>query len=143
MHRPARQCSVAIEVRDAQAMQIHRALPRKRQALERHWARAEGYHMERGDKESKTQQSLDMLQDELRALREAKLGPPLPRPAFKHGQSVMQWWAHWMVSAVALPKTYKTTQRPAWYVGEVLSYAGYLQLRYAGQDFSENFYHVF
>ena len=55
----------------------------------------------------------------------------------------MQWWAHWMVSAVTLPKTYKTTHRPAWYVGEVLSYAGYLQLRYAGQDFSENFYHVF
>ena len=143
MHRLAKQSSAAIEVRDAEAMQIHRALPRKRQALERIWARAEGYHMGRGDKESKTQQSLDMLQDELRALREAKFGHPLPRPAFKHGQSVLQWWAHWMVSAVTLPKTYKTTHRPAWYVGEVLSYAGYLQLRYAGQDFSENFYNVF
>ena len=99
--------------------------------------------MERGDKESKTQQSIDMLHDELRSLREARFGRPLPKPAFKHWQSVMQWWAHWMVSAATLPKTYKTTHRPAWYVGEVLSYAGYLQLRYARQDFSENFYHVF
>ena len=143
MHRPARQSSAAIEVRDAEAMRIHLALPRKRKAIERVWAIAEGYNMQRADKESKRQQSIDVVQDELRALREAKFGHPLPKPAFKHRQSVLQWWAHWMSTATTLPKTYRTTHRPAWYVGEVLTYAGYLQHRYAGQVYYENFYHVF
>ena len=140
---PVGQCSVAIEIRDAYAIKIHRDLPRKRQALERYYTRAECHHMERGDKEFKFQHSLDMLQDELRALREAKLGHLLPTPAFKPGQCVMQWWAHWLVSAVTLPKNYHTKQRPAWYVGEVLSYAGFLHRRYAGQDVAENFYNVY
>ena len=137
------QSSAAIAVRDAEAIGVHLALSRKRKANERCWAIAEGYNMARADRESKIYQGLDALQDELRALREAKIGHPLPKPAFKHGQSVLQWWAHWMSTATTTPKTYKTTHRPAWYVGEVLTYAGYKQFRYAGQDNIENLYHVF
>ena len=140
---PVGQCSVAIEMRDAYAIKVHYKLSRKRQAKERFSTRAEWHHMERCDKESKFQHSLDMLQDELRSLREAKLGHRLPTPAFKPGQCVMQWWASWLVSAVALPKYYHTKQRPAWYVGEVLSYAGFLHRRYAGQVVEENFYNVY
>ena len=130
-------------MRDAYAIKVHCLLSRSRRAKERFSTRAEWYNMERCDKESKFQHSLDMLQDELRALREAKLGHILPTPAFKPGQCVMQWWAHWLVSAVTLPKNYHTKQRPAWYVGEVLSYAGFLHRRYAGQDVAENFYNVY
>ena len=143
MHRPARQSSAAIEVRDADAMRVHLALPRKRKAIERVWAIAEGYNMARTDKESKTQQGLDVLQDELRALREAKFGHPLPKPAFKQGQSMLHWWAHWMTTATVTPKTYNTKHRPSWYSAEVLTYAGYKKLRYAGQDYTENLYNVF
>ena len=140
---PVGQCSVAIEMRDAYAIKVHYKLSRKRQAKERFSTRAEWHHMERCDKESKFQHSLDELQDELRTLREAKLGRRLPTPAFKPGQCVKQWWASWLVSAVSLPKHYHTTQRPAWYVGEVLSYAGFLHRRYAGQFVEEHFYNVY
>ena len=98
--------------------------------------------MERCDKESKAQQQ-DELQNELRTLREAQQGRRLSTPAFKPGQCVKQWWASWLVSAVSLPKQYHTTQRPAWYVGEVLSYAGFLHRRYAGQFVEEHFYNVY
>ena len=141
--RPAMHSSAAIEGRDAEALEVHLALSRKRKANERCRTMAEGYNMARADRESKIYQALDAMQDELRALREAKLGYPLPKPAFKHGQSVLHWWAHWMSTATVTPKTYNTKHRPSWYCAEVLTYAGYKKLRYAGQDYTENLYHVF
>ena len=142
MPYPLGQCSVAIAMRDAYAIKVHHLLSRTRRAKERFGTRAEWHRMERGDKESKAQQLYE-LQNELRTLREAQLGRRLPTPAFKPGQCVKQWWASWLVSAVTLPKHYHTTQRPAWYVGEVLSYAGFLHRRYAGQVVEENFYNVY
>ena len=141
--RPAMHSSAAIEVRDAEALEVHLALSRKRKANERCRTMAEGYNMARADRESKIYQALDAMQDEMRALREAKAGFALPKPAFKHGQSVLHWWAHWMTTATVTPKTYNTKHRPSWYCAEVLTYAGYKKLRYAGQDYTENLYHVF
>ena len=140
---PAKHSSAAIEVRDAEAVEVHQTLSRKRKATERCRTMANQYNLARADRESKIYQAIDAMHDELRAFREAKAGFALPKPAFKQGQSVLHWWAHWMTTATVTPKTYNTKHRPSWYCAEVLTYAGYKKLRYAGQDYTENLYNVF
>ena len=142
-HRPAMQSSAAIAVRDAEAIGVHLALSRKRKANERCWAIAEGYNMARADRESKIYQTIDAMHEELRMFREAKAGFALPKPAFKQGQSVLHWWAHWMKTAKVTPVTYNTKHRPSWYSAEVCTYAGFRTLRFAGQEYTENLYDVF
>ena len=140
---PAKHSSAAIEVRDAEAVEAHHALSRQRKTMERCRPMANQRNLARADRESKIYQTIDAMHEELLMFREAKAGFALPKPAFKHGQSVLHWWAHWMTTATVTPKTYNTKHRPSWYCAEVLTYAGYKKLRYAGQDYTENLYNVF
>ena len=100
-------------------------------------------NLARADKESKIYQAIDAMHEELRMFREAKTGFAHPKPAFKQGQSVLHWLAHWMKTAKVTPVTYNTNHRPSWYSAEVLTYAGFKTLRYAGQEYTENLYDVF
>ena len=142
-HSPAKHSSAAIEVRDAEASESLHSLSRKRKALERCKTMANQRNLARADRESTIYQAIDAMHEELRMFRSAKAGFALPKPAFKQGQSVLHWWAHWMTTATVTPKTYNTTHRPAWYSAEVLTYAGFKTLRYAGQEYTENVYNVF
>ena len=81
---------------------------------------------------------------ELRKLRATASGvSTIPLPQFMTGQSVLQWWAGWMVDATETPKTYKTKKRPAWFCAEVTSYKTYETVRYAGQVCTGNTYNVY
>ena len=140
---PAKHSSAAIEVRDAEAVAAHHALSRKRKTMERAWILGNQRNLARADRESKIYQAIDAMHDELRMFREAKAGFALPKPAFKQGQSVLHWWAHWMKTAKVTPVTYNTKHRPSWYSAEVFTYAGFKTLRYAGQEYTENLYDVF
>ena len=142
-HSPAKHSIAAIEARDAEASETHHAKSRKRKALERCRTMANQRNLTVADRESKIYQAIDTMHEELRILRSAKAGFELPKPAFKQGQSVLHWWAHWMTTATVTPKTYNTKHRPAWYSAEILTYAGYKTLRYAGQEYTENVYNVY
>ena len=70
----------------------------------------------------------------------------IPKPKFKCGQSVLHWWASWMESAPATPKTYNRmhpTGRPAWFSATICSVKEYGTIRYAGEEIKDNLYNVF
>ena len=69
---------------------------------------------------------------------------PTREPLFKNGESIIQWWAPWMAEATQPPKSYKQKDRPAWFKGEVLTWAGEQSVFYAGiQHPSEHTYQVY
>ena len=49
-------------------------------------------------------------------------GAEKPKPLFRAGQAVHQWWAHWMAGAFDLPAGIKQKQRGAWYRASVASW---------------------
>ena len=140
---PAKHSSAAIEVRDVEAVAAHHALSRKRKAMERARFMGNQRNLARADRESKIYKTIDAMHEELRMFCSAKAGFALPTPAFKQGQSVLHWWAHWMTTATVTPQTYNTKHSPAWYSAEILTYAGFKTLRYAGQEYSEHVYNVY
>ena len=140
---PAKHSTAAIEARDAEASEAHHSQSRKRKTLEMCWTLANQRNLACADKESAIYQAIDAMHDELRILRSATAGSAQPKPAFKQGQSVLHWWAHWMTTATVTPQTYNTKHRPAWYSAEILTYAGFKTFRYAGQEYSEHVYNVY
>ena len=66
-------------------------------------------------------------------LRDALASVELPpQQKFRPGQSVLQWWASWMVTAKETPDQLKKSNRPKWYSSEVISHEGFQEIRYAG-----------
>ena len=62
--------------------------------------------------------------------------PKLPPPKFGNGQIALQWWASWFTPCAldAAPRQYSKKQRPSWYVGEVETYGGIMDVTYAGVE---------
>jgi hypothetical protein len=70
--------------------------------------------------------------------------PPPPEPSaplFRPGQSVLHWWASWMKDGTA-PSQYKKKQRPAWFSAEIVNYAGFVTVHYAGATVAGHAYRV-
>ena len=105
---------------------------------------ADRISLAKADRECAIYNQIDRMHVELRKLRATASGvSTIPLPQFMTGQSVLQWWAPWMVDATELPKTYKGKKRPAWFCAEVTSYKTYETLRYAGQVCTGNTYNVY
>ena len=132
----------AIAARDAEAVAVHKALPKRRRTEERAWFLGNERNLARADRESKIYQQIDAMHEELQMYRQEKAGFALPRPTFKAGQGVLQWWASWMKTAAQTPATYNTKHRPAWFSAEVCSYVRFGSMRYAGQLYTANLYNV-
>ena len=49
-------------------------------------------------------------------------GAEKPKPLFRGGQGVHQWWAHWMAGAFEVPSGVKQKSRGSWYSASVLSW---------------------
>jgi len=66
-------------------------------------------------------------------------------PAFANGQSVLFWWASWFKDCPLgkLPAQYQGTKRPSWYIGEVLNYAGWWRITYAGREYEGHTYDAY
>ena len=105
----------AIMARDKEASDYFRFLPKRKRVQERCWMLAEQYNMARGDRESRTFATIDIMHQELKRYREMALQQSIPDPKFKCGQSVLQWYASWMKSAQQTPRTYNKKSRPVWF----------------------------
>ena len=132
-----------INARDAAGKQYMRDLPKRQRDRERGWWHGECFHMAREDRNSKAQQSIDQMQAELTSYREREFATSIPKPRFRAGQSVLQWWAPWMKKADALPQNYNKKNRPAWFSAEICSYETYGSLKYAGKITVGNIYNVY
>ena len=85
------------------------------------------------DKESQIAMGFEALFDNQAALHAlASSVNSAPMQKFRPGQSVLQWWAPWMANAEKTPKQLKKKQRPSWFSGEVISYEGFQEIKYAG-----------
>ena len=133
----------AVAARDAEAVAAHKDLPKRRRTMERAWFLGNERNLARADRESKIFQAIDVMHEELQMFRQKEAGCSLPKPIFKAGQSVLQWWAPWMKTAAQTPATYNTKQRPAWFSAEVCSYDRFGSIRYAGQQYTANVYNVY
>ena len=106
-------------------------------------AMAENAHMFRSDLES---QGHEQINDMMLGISVSctPTNQDDPGPKFRHGESVVQWWASWMASATTVPATYNAGNRPAWFSAEVLAYVGKKAVMYAGfMNPLQHCYHVY
>ena len=102
--------------------------------------------MSRSDKESR---GFEEFNDLLRGIvvvnsAQSSTVPPVPAAKFVAGQSVCQWWSPCFSAAADVPKSYKRRERPAWYVGEIVSHHSYGDLFYAGHQLEkQHLYNTF
>ena len=132
-----------IKARDEEGKQYMLKLSKRQRDRERGWWHGECYNMAREDCISKAQQSIDRMQADLISYRERELEIAIPRPRFRGGQSVLQWWAPWMKKAETTPQHYNKKSRPAWFSAEVCSYQNYGSIKYAGKINVGNIYNVY
>jgi hypothetical protein len=70
--------------------------------------------------------------------RRADIAAPTGKTAkkFANGTAVLQWWSDWFKNlhlTQPLAHYKKNKKRPAWFSGEVLQYAGWDAIKYAGR----------
>ena len=116
---------------------------KKLKTLKSH-AIAEKAHMFRSDLESQGHEQINDMMLGITVSRELQTNQANPGPKFRHGESVVQWWASWMATATAVPSTYSANARPAWYIAEILGYVGQKSVMYAGfMNPLQHCYHVY
>ena len=115
---------------------------KKLKTLKSH-AMAENAHMFRSDLESQGHEQMNDMMLGITVSRE-QTNQKDPGPKFRHGESVVQWWANWMATATTVPVTYSAGNRPAWFSAEILGYVGQKSVMYAGfMNPLQHCYHVY
>ena len=133
-----------VKCNEVEAADFWGSLPRRQKDKQRMWILAEHGNMKRGDRESKIYMTIDVMHEQLRRYREQELRFAIPPALFKCGQSVLQWWAPWMMDAHKTDPHYNRKNRPAWFSAEVTAYGGYGDIKYAGVQLSNtHMYHAF
>ena len=122
---------------DNQAKEWQKSFGKKDARTLSSWQHAETKHMGRSSRESLGRESFE------KHLAEVSRGSHR-EPKFRNGESIIQWWAPWMEDATEPPKSYNNKNRPAWFKGELLTWAGEQSVFYAGiQQPSEHTYLVY
>ena len=85
------------------------------------------------------------LNNDKRLLVQIWTAPPgSPKPKFREGQSVIQYWASWFSKAKGPIDQYNKKNRPAWYFADINSYCGWSPGHlYAGMPHAGHVYHAY
>ena len=144
--QPSKQWREVVEASYSQGEQ----LSNKKVKLLRSHAHAENAHMMRSSEEGYGAARLSSYMDEHDALKiglaiaQTPITASNPPPRFKHGETIIQWWAPWFRDAKELPATYSGNNRPAWFKGEILAVFSWQSVMYAGfMNGAQNTYHVY